>query len=84
MNNLPLRGFVDGIGRSLVAEVGPTPFEFKFYVVKSQEPNAFAIPGGYVFVTTGLLVTAENEQEVAGRPQSRNCPCHDEAYLPID
>ena len=66
LNNLPLRSYVDGIGRSLLAEVGPTPFDFKFYVVKSQEPNAFAIPGGYVFVTTGLLVTAENEQEVAG------------------
>jgi predicted Zn-dependent protease len=30
------------------------------------DPNAFAIPGGYIFVTTGLLVLAENEQEVAG------------------
>ena len=66
LNDLSLRGFVDRVGRSLVAEVGSTPFEFRFYVVKSQEPNAFAIPGGYVFVTTGLLVLAESEQEIAG------------------
>ncbi len=46
--------------------MGPTPFEFKFYVVNGLDPNAFAIPGGYIFVTTGLLVLAENEQEVAG------------------
>jgi beta-barrel assembly-enhancing protease len=66
LNDLSLLGFVNRIGMSLVAEVGSTPFEFRFYLVKSQEPNAFAIPGGYIFVTTGLLVLAESEQEVAG------------------
>lgn len=58
--------FVDRIGYSIVRESGPTPFEFKFYVIKAQDPNAFAIPGGYIFVTTGLFVLAENEQEIAG------------------
>ena len=66
LNDLTLQDFLDRVGQSLVAEVGSTPFEFKFYLIKSQEPNAFAIPGGYVFVTTGLLVLAENEQEIAG------------------
>lgn len=66
LTDLPLQAFLDRVGRSLVAEAGPTPFEFKFYLIKAQEPNAFAIPGGYVFVSTGLLVLAENEQEVAG------------------
>jgi predicted Zn-dependent protease len=66
LNDLFLLGFVERVGRTLLAEVGSTPFEYKFYVVNSQEPNAFAIPGGYIFVTTGLLVLAENEQEVAG------------------
>jgi predicted Zn-dependent protease len=46
--------------------VGPNPFEYKFYVINALDPNAFAIPGGYIFVTTGLVVLAENEQEVAG------------------
>jgi predicted Zn-dependent protease len=66
LNDLFLLGFVERVGRTLLAEVGTTPFEYRFYVVNSQEPNAFAIPGGYIFVTTGLLVMAENEQEVAG------------------
>jgi len=35
-------------------------------VFKAPDPNAFAIPGGYVFVTTGLLSLAENEPELAG------------------
>jgi len=62
----PLQEFLNRIGDSLVAQIGATPFEFKFYPVKAQDPNAFAIPGGYVFVTTGLIVLAENEQEIAG------------------
>jgi predicted Zn-dependent protease len=61
-----IQGFIDRIGYSIVKEVGPTPFEFKFYVIKAQDPNAFAIPGGYIFVTTGLIVLAESEQEIAG------------------
>ena len=58
--------FLDTIGQSLVAEVGPTPYQFRFYFIKGQEPNAFAIPGGYIFVTTGLVIMAQNVDEVAG------------------
>jgi predicted Zn-dependent protease len=58
--------FINRVGQSLVAEAGPTPFELKFSALKSQQPNAFAVPGGYVFVTSGLLGMAENEQEIAG------------------
>jgi predicted Zn-dependent protease len=61
-----LQAFLDQIGYSLVAQIGPTLFEFKFHLINAPEPNAFAIPGGHVFVTTGLLVLSENEQEVAG------------------
>ncbi len=61
-----LQTFLDRMGHSLVAQVGPTSFDFKFYLINASEPNAFAIPGGYIFVTTGLIVLAENEQEVAG------------------
>ncbi|MGQ9645575.1 MAG: M48 family metalloprotease [Thermodesulfobacteriota bacterium] len=61
-----LQIFLDEMGRSLVAQVGATPFDFKFYLIKTSEPNAFAIPGGYIFVTTGLIVLAENEHELAG------------------
>jgi predicted Zn-dependent protease len=66
IKDLTIQAFVDRIGYSIVRAIGPTPFEFKFYVIKAQDPNAFAIPGGYIFVTTGLIVLAENEQEIAG------------------
>jgi len=66
MRDLTIQTFIEKLGYSILDQVGPTPFEFKFYVVNGLDPNAFAIPGGYIFVTTGLLVLAENEQEVAG------------------
>lgn len=61
-----LQTFIDRIGHSLVGQIRPSPFDFKFYIINAPDPNAFAIPGGYIFVTTGLIVLAENEQEVAG------------------
>jgi predicted Zn-dependent protease len=66
VRDLNLQIFIDRVGYSIVEQVGPTPFEFKFYVINAPDPNAFAIPGGHVFVTTGLLTLAENEQEIAG------------------
>jgi len=66
VRDLTLQNFIEKVGYSLVDQVKPTPFEFKFYVVNAPDPNAFAIPGGYIFVTTGLIVLAESEQEIAG------------------
>ena len=39
---------------------------FKFYVMQSPQPNAFALPGGHVVVTTRLLELADRPEEVAG------------------
>lgn len=61
-----LQAFINKVGHSLVAQVGASPFEYKFYLVNSTDPNAYAIPGGHIFLTTGLIVLTENEHEVAG------------------
>jgi predicted Zn-dependent protease len=66
VRDLNVQAFVERVGYSLVDQLGPTPFDFKFYVINALDPNAFAIPGGYIFVTTGLIVLADNEQEIAG------------------
>lgn len=65
VRDLTLQNTIDRVGYSLVDQVGPTPFEFKFFILNAPDPNAFAIPGGYIFVTTGLIGLAENEQEMA-------------------
>jgi predicted Zn-dependent protease len=65
VRDLTLQTFLERLGNSLVAQIGSTPFEFKFYLIRASDPNAFAIPGGYIFVTTGLVALAVNEQEIA-------------------
>lgn len=66
VRDLNVQAFVERVGYSLVDQLGPTPFEFKFYVINELDPNAFAVPGGYIFINTGLITLAENEQEIAG------------------
>lgn len=39
---------------------------FKFYLVHEQQPNAFATPGGYVYVTDSLMYFVKNTEELAG------------------
>jgi predicted Zn-dependent protease len=58
--------YVDRVGRQLVKTVGPQPYDYHFYVVQHPALNAFAVPGGYIFVFTGLLVAAANDDELAG------------------
>jgi predicted Zn-dependent protease len=58
--------YVRGIGQELVRASRPSPFEFRFYVIEDEEINAFAIPGGAVYVNTGLITKAANAAELAG------------------
>jgi predicted Zn-dependent protease len=58
-----LAAYVDGIGRKLLR--GFPHRSFRFHVVDDASPNAFAIPGGYVFVSRGLLALANSEDELA-------------------
>ncbi len=66
VRDLDIQNFINRIGHSLLSQAGTSPFKFKFSVIKSIEPNAFAVPGGYIFLTTGILNLSENEHEVAG------------------
>ena len=58
--------YVARIGRRLVATLGAQPYEYHFYVVRHPALNAFAVPGGYVFVFSGLLARIANDDELAG------------------
>ncbi|HRG79559.1 MAG TPA: M48 family metalloprotease [Cyclobacteriaceae bacterium] len=57
---------VSKIGKQLVSNLATQPFPFEFYIVDLGEPNAFALPGGYVFFTRGILALANSEDELAG------------------
>ncbi len=57
--------YVNRIGQNLVRNSdAKVPFTIK--VVDSEEVNAFALPGGFFFVNTGLILKADNEAELAG------------------
>lgn len=60
-----LNAYVSEIGRKLLRGLPRRSFRYHFAVVDQTEPNAFALPGGYVFVSRGLLALAVNEDELA-------------------
>ena len=60
-----LLNYVTAIGNRLVSNIDENPFEFKFYLADDPIPNAFALPGGYVYVTRGLLSLIQTEDELA-------------------
>ncbi|MBA5867938.1 MAG: M48 family metalloprotease [Nitrospira sp. CR1.3] len=57
---------VSEMTRRLTERISDDPYEFQVTVVRSDVVNAFALPGGYVVVFTGLMKKAENGEEVAG------------------
>ena len=61
-----LTSYLNQLGQKLVAQIGPQPFHYKFFIVDDPSMNAFAVPGGYIFIHTGLIRMAEREGELAG------------------
>ncbi|PWC32547.1 M48 family metalloprotease [Azospirillum sp. TSO35-2] len=61
-----LQGYIDQLGRKLASTTDLAREPWTFTVLDSDVVNAFALPGGYVYVTRGLLALAEDEAEVAG------------------
>ena len=59
-------GLVDEIGMDMVAQTELADRGWTFTVVQDPTVNAFAVPGGHVFVHTGLLQAVANEAELAG------------------
>jgi predicted Zn-dependent protease len=60
-----LQDYIRAIGRRLVNEVNDDRFHFSFDIVDQNEPNAFAAPGGYVYISRGLLALVNSEDELA-------------------
>jgi predicted Zn-dependent protease len=61
-----LTRYVNLVGKNLAAQSTRPTLDWTFGVLNSDEFNAFAAPGGYVFVTKGLLKHVDNEAQLAG------------------
>lgn len=57
---------VNRVGRQIIKGIGSNPDSYHFLVVHEDQPNAFAIPGGYIFVFDSLMLQLKDENELAG------------------
>ena len=58
--------YINEIGHRLAAQTNDGEYQFTFFVVNDSRINAFALPGGYIGVHTGLIEATRSEHELAG------------------
>jgi len=61
-----MTSYLDKVGQKLVSHLEKPLFKYQFKIVPDMSPNAFALPGGYIYITTGILPLLESEDELAG------------------
>ncbi|WP_420126687.1 M48 family metallopeptidase [Longimicrobium sp.] len=66
LNDQATLNYINQIGSQLAAIADPRGIRYHFYVVNSDVVNAFALPGGYVYVNRGIIERADNVSELAG------------------
>ncbi|MGH8798854.1 MAG: beta-barrel assembly-enhancing protease [Casimicrobiaceae bacterium] len=60
-----VNGYLNQLGNRLVTAIPGAPFDFEFFAVNDPSINAFALPGGFVGVNTGLILMTQTESELA-------------------
>jgi len=65
VNNRALTGYVSQMGQKIARQTELAELPWEFHVVADPEVNAFNIPGGHVYVNTGLIATTDNASELA-------------------
>jgi hypothetical protein len=66
LNDAATVGYVQQLGARLAAKAPGHAFPYQFAVVATRDINAFALPGGFIFVNAGTIASANNEGELAG------------------
>ena len=70
LNDSIAQNYVENVGRRLVDSIPPQfrqpEFNYRFRVVNARDINAFALPGGPMYVNRGMIEAAKNEGEMAG------------------
>jgi beta-barrel assembly-enhancing protease len=65
LNDPEVNGYLNELGNRLVTAIPGAPFDFEFFAVNDWQINAFALPGGFVGVNTGLILICQSESELA-------------------
>jgi beta-barrel assembly-enhancing protease len=58
--------YINSLGNQIAQRADPRGLQYNFYVVNAPEVNAFAVPGGHIYVNRGLIERAANMSELAG------------------
>lgn len=66
LDNPALQAYVDAIGQNLARQSHRPNLKWHFTVVDSPDVNAFALPGGYIYITRGIMAYLNSEAELAG------------------
>jgi predicted Zn-dependent protease len=66
MDDPEVQEYVQDVGQKLAAQAQEGDFRFNFFVVNDSAINAFALPGGYIGVHSGLILATKSESELAG------------------
>lgn len=66
LNDGTISSYVNSLGQAIARRTSRGDLDWHFAVVNSEVINAFALPGGYVYVNRGVLTNASNESELAG------------------
>ena len=61
-----VEAYVDAIGKRLAAVLPGEKFPYQFKIVNASDINAFALPGGYMYLNRGMIAAAKNEGQLAG------------------
>ncbi len=61
-----VQSYVQAVGNRIVKQLGSTTYDYQFFVINEPVPNAFAVPGGYIFIYRGLIEMMTSEGELAG------------------
>jgi len=66
LDNPPLQRYINRVGRWVAMHTERPGLKWRFGILDTDDINAFAAPGGYVFITKGLLLSMESEAELVG------------------
>ena len=66
LDDIEVNDYLNKLGTILVARSVDKERNIEFFIIKDATLNAFALPGGYIGVHTGLILAAQNESELAG------------------
>lgn len=70
-----IKNYINTVGQKIISAMPPQPLVYKFYAVRQDAYNAFAGPGGNIFIFSGLFCALESEDELAA------LLCHEIAHV---